>query len=317
MRKYPTSRLDMQKLENLYREREKINKNKLERKQKRQKVEDEKRKQREEKEKAQQELIMAEKQKLYEERDKQREASKRGLKRYNIFAIEFDWLFNEQHGRDFLVDLTLTQSLDIFGIDIIVKIILFLWMYYRRAIVLNILLPFLVYFIAFLIYATYIYHEKEEENDRDDPWYSINTILIVVILICIIYNILFEVRKLFFYRSKYFRSYWNAINFASIILNTFVLLSDLAELSKDIVIQFLAVAVLLMWLKLLYFGRMFFSTAWMVRMIGAVARDMIPFLIIFSISVISFANAYVIISRNGDPPAAGDSFFDSIVYSYK
>ena len=181
----------------------------------------------------------------------------------------------------------------------------------------NILLPFLVYFISFLIYATYIYHEKEEENNKKDAWYSINTILIVIILICIIYNLLFELRKLLFYRSKYFRSYWNAINFVSIILNTFVLISDLGELSKDIVIQFLAVAVLLMWLKLLYFGRMFFSTAWMVRMIGSVTRDMIPFLIIFSISVISFANAYHIISRNGTPSVSGDNFFEAIVYSYK
>lgn len=80
LRKFPTSRLDMQKLENLYRDREKMNKNKLERKQKKQKVEDEKRKTREEKERAQQELIMAEKQKLADDRDRQREASKRGLK---------------------------------------------------------------------------------------------------------------------------------------------------------------------------------------------------------------------------------------------
>lgn len=112
-------------------------------------------------------------------------------------------------------------------------------------------------------------------------------------------------------------SYWNAINFISLILNVFVVLADLGEMSRYYVVPFLAVAVLFMWIKLLYFGRMFFSTAWMVRMVSSVAKDMRFFLIIFTISVISFANAYEIISRNGTPPISGGSFFYAIVYSYK
>lgn len=197
-RKFPTSNLNMKHIERLYREKEKLNKKKAERKARKQKINEEKKKQREEREKAQQVLINAEKQKLAEERQKQREANRRGLKRYEITAIEFDWLFNEEHGRNFLVDLTRTQSLEIFSIDLIVKIILFLWNYYRRAIFIQILLPFLIYFVTFLIYGTWVYWEEEKDNSNQEEqaWYSVNVFIVVIIIVFVIYNILFELRKL-------------------------------------------------------------------------------------------------------------------------
>ena len=55
-----------------------------------------------------------------------------------------------------------------------------------------------------------------------------------------------------------------------------------------------------MWLKLCYFGRMSFRTAWLVRMIMAVTTGMTYFILIFAISIFGFANSFLILSRMRD-----------------
>jgi len=49
-------------------------------------------------------------------------------------------------------------------------------------------------------------------------------------------------------------------------------------------------AVLIMWLKVFYFGRIFKSTAALIRMVIEITFDMKYFLVIFVISVAGFAN---------------------------
>jgi hypothetical protein len=258
----------------------------------------------------------AEKLKIIEERERQKEAFSKGLNRYEVTAIEFDWIFGETHGRNFLVQLTKVKSSEIFSIDLVIRIILFLWGYYRRAILMKIMLPFMIYFVVFLFYGTWTHFEKYEE-EGNGGWHTANLILIIVIAIFIVYNIYFEFMKLYYFRDQYFVSYWNAINLISTALNTFVIIADLSNLNNRTIIPILSLAVLFMWVRILYFGRMFFSTAWMVRMISSVTKDMRYFLFIFIYFVAAFANAYLIISRNGDPSIIEENYFDAFVYSYQ
>jgi glucan-binding YG repeat protein len=315
-RKFPGSQLNFNQIHNLHKQKEKVKKRKIEQKQKKLRVEQELKEKEEAKLKAHQDEIMAEKMKLVQEREKQKEAHKQGLKKYEIYAIEFDWLFDDNHGRNFLVDLTKAQSLDVFSIDLIHQIIIFLWSFYRKRILLQIALPFLLYFFTFLTYATFIQNQAEQRG-RDGAWYYINTICITIIFLMIIYNVYFELRKIWFYKIGYFTAYWNAVSFLSLLLNSWVMIADLNEYDQDLIRPFLAVAVLIMYVRLLYFGRMFFSTAWMVRMINSVISDSRYFLILFALSIIAFANSLAIISRNGAPPVTGGNYFDGIVYTYK
>lgn len=89
-------------------------------------------------------------------------------------------------------------------------------------------------------------------------------------------------------------------------------------MSERNVVPMLAVGVLLMWLKLIYFGRMFLSTAWMVRMIYSVTSGLGNFILIFAIMVIGFANTFIIVARVSDPIFTGEGgFWDAIKYSYR
>jgi hypothetical protein len=100
-------------------------------------------------------------------------------------------------------------------------------------------------------------------------------------------------------------------------MNIAAVVTDFAGVSKENHVPILAIATLIMWLKLCYFGRIFLSTAWMVRMIYAVTYDMGYFLIVFGIMVLGFANANYVLSRNGTPQFTGDNFWYAIIYSYR
>lgn len=80
----------------------------------------------------------------------------------------------------------------------------------------------------------------------------------------------------------------------------------------------------MVWIKLVYFLRLFKSFAYLIRMISRVIVDMGPFLVIMLISIVAFAESFFIVSNmiSSHPHAsedeegfAGDAIF-SIFYVY-
>ena len=85
--------------------------------------------------------------KLKQDRKKQKEARKSGQTRCNVKAIEFDWIFDDDYGKKFLVALANTEDIEVFSVEIIKIIIMFMWTYYRVAIAKWIMIPFIFYFL--------------------------------------------------------------------------------------------------------------------------------------------------------------------------
>ena len=56
-----------------------------------------------------------------------------------------------------------------------------------------------------------------------------------------------------------------------------------------------SVAALIMWIKFLFYLRLFAPFAALIRMIEEVLKDMIVFLVLFFVAVIGFANAFYIL----------------------
>ena len=69
-----------------------------------------------------------------------------------------------------------------------------------------------------------------------------------------------------------------------------------------------SVAVLIMWMKLFYFCRIFDLTAGLVRMIVEITKDMSNFLFVLTIAIFGFANCFYLLSENneGDHKWAGE-----------
>jgi len=78
-----------------------------------------------------------------------------------------------------------------------------------------------------------------------------------------------------------------------------------------------------MWLKFLYFFRIFEQTSYLIRMIVEVVIDMRHFLLVLFVTIIGFGNAFLVLSLGNVGNSLEDknvfigTFVDSIFYSYR
>lgn len=77
-----------------------------------------------------------------------------------------------------------------------------------------------------------------------------------------------------------------------------------------------AVACLLMWLKFLYFLRLFESTQHLVRVIFSTIWDMKYFVGILCIFYMAFGEAFLRLAEKGDIPDGEDSFLDNFAEAF-
>ena len=79
-----------------------------------------------------------------------------------------------------------------------------------------------------------------------------------------------------------------------------------------------SVTSLFMWIKLLYFLRIFKNTGYLIGMIQQVVLDMRSFLLILFIVIAAFGDAFMSISSaNEDADKFTFSFIDSFLYTYR
>jgi len=74
-----------------------------------------------------------------------------------------------------------------------------------------------------------------------------------------------------------------------------------------------------MWLKLLYFMRIFSNTGYLIRMIIIVIRDMKSFLLVLLIGLVAFGDTFLSIAKGNEDIGATiftDNFVGSIIYTY-
>ena len=148
---------------------------------------------------------------------KKYEKIKSKLNKYDVKAIEFSWIFRQEPRTNFLRALSETSDLEIFSLEIIENILMFLWDYYRKVIFYLIFLPFIIYFLAFILWASWV-NVKKEESGKDEVDKA-NLALIIIIYIGIAMNAILEINKIYYSRCEYFRSNWNRVNFTSLVLN--------------------------------------------------------------------------------------------------
>ena len=185
------------------------------------------------------------------------------------------------------------------------------------AIVMYLFIPYLIYFTLFILYATWIHDKAFDNNDGKFEGYGlVNTIMIIVLLILIVYFFYFEIRQIIFHKLMYFTSVWNVADLSTLILNSVILIGDLAGLRERYIVTLSGISVLMVWLKLFYFGRIFLSTAAMIRMILEIVADMKYFLLVLLLAIAGFGNCFFILARNFSPMFTGDTWFRAFLYSY-
>ena len=112
----------------------------------------------------------------------------------------------------------------------------------------------------------------------------------MILLALILYNTYYEIRQALFHKLSYFTNFWNIIDIISIILNFTVCIGELVELNDPDLNIITSIAILVMYLKLFYFGRIFFSTASLVSMVIEITKDMKYFLMVLVLGIAGFGN---------------------------
>ena len=182
------------------------------------------------------------------------------------------------------------------------------------------LLPYIFYFAVFIVYVTYVHKNKVQNGENYTQPYGIAQIICIIIcLLSIIYQGFYEAKQIWYNRLYYFMSFWNLVDLISLLLNFTVCISDLAGIEDVRFVPLSAVAVLFMYLKLFYFGRIFIMTAAMVRMVIAIIYDMRYFLMVFLLACAGFGNCFFILAKNDTSNGifTGDTYFKAFLYSYR
>lgn len=205
-----------------------------------------------------------------------------------IKAIEFDWIFGKE-GAKFMNTIAHSKSIELFSLEIVQIIVLFFWQYYKKRIIVASLIPFLFYFATVIAYVTFIHQEDLEKGDEQDDWRITAYVLTAVILFLSAYHLGLEVLYLMEKRLNYFTSFWTYVNLFAIGLSVAAVVIDLLDLDDSkYFIPVGASAVIVMWLKLFYFGRIINSTSTIVRMIIEISKDMVPFLFVLFVILAGF-----------------------------
>jgi hypothetical protein len=238
-------------------------------------------------------------------------------KRVEVKAIEFDWMLTTKEGEDFLEGLRQTDNLAYFEIDVVKDLILFQWSYFLPRIIMFLFVPFLVFFIMFILYTTWILDEMFSEEDDNGDWHTAALVIGICVLVFQVFFIYVEIRQIFFHKLEYLKSFWNMLDIASVILNIAVVVLHLTDVREDDLNAVSSIAVLVLWFRLFYLLRVFSETAYLISMIQAIILEMKYFVLALLIAILAFANTFYILGRNDEENFAGENVWDAFIFSYK
>lgn len=139
-------------------------------------------------------------------------------------------------------------------------------------------------------------------------------------MICTIYFALYEFIQMKEKRLEYLSSFWNYIDLGAVLINISLLFLDFAQFDAALVRSIAAFGALIMWFKLFYLLRLFFKTAFVVRMILEIVNDMKMFAFVFMLAIGAFAHGFYLLSLNGKEGMRnflGGNFYYALAYSYK
>ena len=240
-------------------------------------------------------------------------------KRVEVFGIEFDWVLSTSEGEEFLQQLSETGNLGFFEIDVVKHIIMFQWSYFLPKIIIYLFTPFIVHFLLFVLYTTWILDKKYNYYEKWNNWYTASFSMGIAILVFQVFFIYIEIHQLIFHKLNYFKSFWNMLDISSILLNIAVVVWDFTQCNVNDIIAIACVAVLVLWFRLFYLLRVFKETAYLISMIQAIIIEMKYFVLALAIAIIAFANTFFILGRNSPDGAnfSGNTIWDAFIFSYR
>ena len=214
---------------------------------------------------------------------------------FKLSALKLPLKFGTQESLDFLDSLIKSNVPEILATPIIVSILTSKWskVWYWT------LMQCLILGAILILLCVYIFY-KESKN-----------VVFYFVQILNVINLVLECLQMSVGFRKYIRNYLNLLDFLRICC-VLLFLIDLGEDSEKILLTYI---VLLCWIKLLLYLRMFNETRYFIYIVKCCARDIIPFLVILFYLNFAFAVCFFNLDSQKESRSY-DSFIEALVHSY-
>jgi len=181
----------------------------------------------------------------------------------------------------------------LFEVEVIQDCIWYLWKFYFSKLFITVFLPYCVFFIIFLVYSSYLYTGPENRMNKA------NIAVKIASLIGVVFFFTIEFRQIRAQRKKYLKLqtalFWNIIDVSSNIMVLAFVICDFSAVEFETGRSVSSVAMLLLWVKLFYFLRIFKPTASFMRMVSEILKDMSTFTFILFLAFFAIANSFYIL----------------------
>lgn len=197
----------------------------------------------------------------------------------------------------------------------------------KRYVLLKQMMPYCGFFIAYLIYSIFIFkhdmsyidNESGEQTEVEVPmWFNIlDNFWLFVLLIYSFYFLRLEYRQVQRKGWDYLKDVWNYADFGPPILIILIVIADIFFSSKGgeglqtFRFSVQALASFGMWIKILYFLRIFRQTGFFVNMLFRITRRSSIFFMIYMLILAAFGCSFYIMSAT-----EGQGIFFYFNYSY-
>ena len=186
-----------------------------------------------------------------------------------------------------------------------------------------VVLPAIIYLLSICIYTSteYIYHYKMigKKIEIEGLQWFIKTLCEELIMVFSLYFLALESLQIRQDPFNYFLSFWNYMDIIPpvfqiglSIYNYFDILDENGNLTKQSVqinAVIMSITTLCLWIKFLYFFRIFEKTGFLIRAIIFCISEMKLFMLILFITICAFADSYKVMSfANFSEDELGDKF---------
>eukprot|EP00347_Sterkiella_histriomuscorum_P022786 403337167 len=235
--------------------------------------------------------------------------------------LDFTSIFHQTHDKflDLFSALAETDNPEYFNKKVVQKLIEFNYPLVKEYLLKKLFYPFCVFLVIYQFFIFEVNEKRESEAFYGTIFYPV----LAVVVLFATYFLSNEMVQLRNNGLEYFTDVWNYIDIIPPVgiftISVMILMgANGVEINIHYQRSLIAIISFFMWMKLLYFLRIFRSTGYLIGMILEVIKDMRFFFVVLLITIIAFGSAFLTLSLgNEEANQFTNSNVDAIIFTYR
>jgi hypothetical protein len=197
-----------------------------------------------------------------------------------------------------------------------------MWKGYYAAIYSTLFIPFFMYFVSFNLYATIF---AKNTSNTVSIYYFFEMACLVIFGKNFITFFMLEIIQFKEDPAGYFTDFWNLLDLVSLLsCAAFIFFEFFGTMSPTALNVLGSFAVVLLWVKLFYWLRLFKDFSAFIRIISEIVKDIRVFSVMLALCLAAFANCIIVLNNNreiNDQTPIFDSYVgwgpaDALIHAY-